>query len=97
MPADGWGRDVMFPGYLDQADLPAIYTAERPVPVSVEPGGVSDSAHRGDGCGVPIVTSTVNGLAGDCRRRGGAGRSAAIRTRSPLPSGESSRSAELRR
>ena len=27
IPDDGWGRDVLFPGWLDQADLPAIYSA----------------------------------------------------------------------
>jgi glycosyltransferase involved in cell wall biosynthesis len=62
LPAAGWGRDVIFPGYLDQADLPAIYSLcdlylypsnqeAFPIPIA-----------EAMACGVPIVTSAANGL-----------------------------------
>jgi glycosyltransferase involved in cell wall biosynthesis len=62
IPDTGWGRDVVFPGYLDQADLPAIYSAcdlylypsnqeAFPIPLT-----------EAMACGTPIITSRVNGL-----------------------------------
>ena len=61
IPDTGWGRDVVFPGYLDQADLPAIYSAcdlylypsnqeAFPIPLT-----------EAMACGTPIITSRVNG------------------------------------
>ena len=61
IPDAGWGRDVIFPGYLDQRDLPAIYSAcdlylypsnqeAFPIPIT-----------EAMACGTPIVTSRVNG------------------------------------
>jgi glycosyltransferase involved in cell wall biosynthesis len=63
IPAEGWGRDVVFPGYLDQADLPAVYTASDlflyPSNFEAFPIPLTEAMS----CGVPIVTSKVNGLA----------------------------------
>lgn len=62
IPAAGWGSDVLFPGWLDQADLPAIYSAcslflypsnqeAFPIPIT-----------EAMSCGAPIVSSLANGL-----------------------------------
>jgi glycosyltransferase involved in cell wall biosynthesis len=62
IPAEGWGANVVFPGWIDQADLPAIYSAAElylytsnleafPIPIT-----------EAMACGTPIVTSDVNGL-----------------------------------
>lgn len=62
IPADGWGRDVLFPGYLDQADLPAIYSASAlylyPSNQEAFPIPITEAMT----CGTPIVTSRANGL-----------------------------------
>jgi glycosyltransferase involved in cell wall biosynthesis len=53
----------VFPGYLDQADLPAIYTASElllyPSNLEAFPIPITEAMR----CGVPIVTSRINGLA----------------------------------
>lgn len=62
IPDDGWGRDVVFPGYLDQSDLPAIYSASDlylyPSNQEAFPIPITEAM----ACGTPIVTSNVNGL-----------------------------------
>jgi glycosyltransferase involved in cell wall biosynthesis len=63
IPDDGWGSSIVFPGYLDQADLPAIYTASElllyPSNLEAFPIPITEAMR----CGVPIVTSRINGLA----------------------------------
>jgi glycosyltransferase involved in cell wall biosynthesis len=62
IPDDQWGADIHFPGWIDQADLPAVYSEAElflyasnleafPIPVT-----------EAMACGTPIVTSSVNGL-----------------------------------
>jgi glycosyltransferase involved in cell wall biosynthesis len=62
IPEEGWGRDVRFPGWIDQADLPAVYSMADlylyasnleafPIPIT-----------EAMTCGTPIITSNVNGL-----------------------------------
>ena len=62
IPEGGWGRDVLFPGWLDQSDLPAIYSASDlflyPSNQEAFPIPVTEAMT----CGTPIVTSAVNGL-----------------------------------
>jgi glycosyltransferase involved in cell wall biosynthesis len=62
IPGDGWGGDVHFPGWIDQADLPAVYSQAAvylyPSNLEAFPIPVSEAMK----CGVPIVTSRANGL-----------------------------------
>jgi glycosyltransferase involved in cell wall biosynthesis len=62
IPEAGWGRDVLFPGWLDQSDLPAVYSASDlflyPSNQEAFPIPVTEAMT----CGTPIVTSAVNGL-----------------------------------
>ncbi len=62
IPADGWGRDVVFPGWLDQQHLPAIYGASDlflyPSNQEAFPIPVTEALT----CGTPLVTSKANGL-----------------------------------
>jgi glycosyltransferase involved in cell wall biosynthesis len=62
LPSDGWGGDVVFPGYLDQQDLPAIYSLADlflyPSNQEAFPIPITEAM----ACGVPIVTSRANGL-----------------------------------
>lgn len=62
IPDEGYGRDILFPGWIDQQDLPAIYSMAElflypsfseafPIPIT-----------EALACGTPIVTSTLNGL-----------------------------------
>jgi glycosyltransferase involved in cell wall biosynthesis len=62
IPEDGWGSGLVFPGWIDQADLPAIYSMAElylytsnleafPIPIT-----------EAMACGTPIITSNVNGL-----------------------------------
>jgi glycosyltransferase involved in cell wall biosynthesis len=62
IPSDGYGGDLHFPGWIDQRDLPAIYSMASlylytsnleafPIPIT-----------EAMACGTPIVTSDVNGL-----------------------------------
>jgi len=69
---EGYGRDIVFPGWIDQADLPAIYSMADlylytsnleafPIPIT-----------EALACGTPIITSDANGLeelAGDAALR----------------------------
>jgi glycosyltransferase involved in cell wall biosynthesis len=62
IPNSGWGRDVLFPGWLDQSDLPAIYSASSlflyPSNQEAFPIPITEAM----ACGTPIVTSRANGL-----------------------------------
>lgn len=62
IPDSGYGRDIHFPGWIDQQDLPAIYSLADlflypsfseafPIPIT-----------EALACGTPIITSTLNGL-----------------------------------
>jgi glycosyltransferase involved in cell wall biosynthesis len=62
IPTDDYGADLVFPGWIDQADLPAIYSLADlflyasnleafPIPIT-----------EAMACGTPIVTSDANGL-----------------------------------
>ena len=62
IPESGWGRNVLFPGWLEQADLPAIYSAADlflyPSNQEAFPIPITEAMT----CGTPIVTSRANGL-----------------------------------
>jgi glycosyltransferase involved in cell wall biosynthesis len=62
IPDEGFGRDILFPGWIDQEDLPAVYSLADlylypsfseafPIPIT-----------EALACGTPIVTSDLNGL-----------------------------------
>jgi glycosyltransferase involved in cell wall biosynthesis len=63
IPDDGYGADIHFPGWLDQQDLPAIYSLATlylyPSNLEAFPIPLTEAM----ACGTPIVTSNVNGLA----------------------------------
>ena len=72
LPEDGWGARIRFPGWIDQADLPAIYSAADlflyPSNLEAFPIPITEAM----ACGTPIVTSDANGLleiAGDAALR----------------------------
>ncbi|MDP9199616.1 MAG: glycosyltransferase family 4 protein [Pseudomonadota bacterium] len=62
LPADGWGKNVVFPGWIDQADLPAVYSASElylyPSMQEAFPIPLTEAMT----CGTPIITSRANGL-----------------------------------
>ncbi|RIK36348.1 MAG: hypothetical protein DCC55_27575 [Chloroflexi bacterium] len=62
LPASGYGRDILFPGWLEQTDLPAIYTLADlylyPSNLEAFPIPITEAL----ACGTPIITSKVNGL-----------------------------------
>ncbi len=71
VPDDGWGADILFPDWIDQEDLPAIYSQATvylyPSNVEAFPIPLTESL----ACGTPIITSDQNGLreiAGDAAR-----------------------------
>ncbi|MCB0305496.1 MAG: glycosyltransferase family 4 protein [Calditrichaeota bacterium] len=72
VPEDGYGSDIVFPGYIDQADLPAVYTMADlylyPSNMEAFPIPITEAL----ACGKPIITSDQNGLreiAGDAALR----------------------------
>ncbi|MFQ5890968.1 MAG: glycosyltransferase family 4 protein [Gemmatimonadota bacterium] len=72
IPSHGWGADVLFPGWIAQEDLPAVYTLADlylyPSNLEAFPIPLTEAM----ACGTPIVTSDVNGLreiAGDAALR----------------------------
>lgn len=72
IPDDGYGRDILFPGYIDQEDLPAVYSMADlylyPSNMEAFPVPITEAL----ACGAPIVTSDQNGLkeiAGDAALR----------------------------
>jgi glycosyltransferase involved in cell wall biosynthesis len=62
IPDGGYGRDVLFPGWIDQADLPAVYSLASlylyPSNLEAFPIPLTEAM----ACGTPIVTSNANGL-----------------------------------
>jgi glycosyltransferase involved in cell wall biosynthesis len=62
VPDDGYGEDIIFPGWIDQKDLPAVYSLAGlflyPSNVEAFPIPLTEAM----ACGTPIVTSDVNGL-----------------------------------
>jgi glycosyltransferase involved in cell wall biosynthesis len=62
IPADGWGRDVLFPGWMDQADLPAVYSASELYLYPSNQEAFPIPLTEAMACGTPIITSRANGL-----------------------------------
>lgn len=62
VPEDGYGRDIVFPGWIDQKDLPAVYSMADlylyPSNLEAFPIPITEAM----ACGTPIVTSNANGL-----------------------------------
>lgn len=62
IPADGWGADVRFPGWIDQEDLPAVYSLADvflyPSKMEAFPIPITEALATG----TPIITSDRNGL-----------------------------------
>jgi glycosyltransferase involved in cell wall biosynthesis len=62
IPDYGYGKDILFPGWVDQEDLPAIYTLADlflyPSRMEAFPIPVTEAM----ACGAPIITSCANGL-----------------------------------
>jgi glycosyltransferase involved in cell wall biosynthesis len=62
IPDDGYGRDILFPDWIDQADLPAVYSLASlylyPSNLEAFPIPLTEAM----ACGTPILTSNVNGL-----------------------------------
>jgi glycosyltransferase involved in cell wall biosynthesis len=62
LPDDGYGRDIHFPGWLEQSDLPAVYSLAAlylyPSNLEAFPIPITEAMR----CGTPVLTSNVNGL-----------------------------------
>jgi glycosyltransferase involved in cell wall biosynthesis len=62
IPEDGYGSDILFPGWIEQADLPAIYSLADlylyPSNLEAFPIPITEAM----ACGTPIITSRANGL-----------------------------------
>ena len=62
LPLDGYGKDIHFPGWIDQKDLPAMYSQAGlylyPSNLEAFPIPITEAL----ACGTPIVTSNTNGL-----------------------------------
>ena len=62
VPAQGWGADVHFPGWISQEDMPAVQSLADlylyPSRLEAFPIPISEAM----ACGTPIVTSRANGL-----------------------------------
>jgi glycosyltransferase involved in cell wall biosynthesis len=62
VPEDGYGQDIIFPGWIDQKDLPAVYSMADlylyPSNLEAFPIPITEAM----ACGTPIVTSNANGL-----------------------------------
>lgn len=62
IPEDGYGGDILFPGWIDQSDLPAVYTLAGlflyPSNLEAFPIPITEAM----ACGTPIITSDANGL-----------------------------------
>jgi glycosyltransferase involved in cell wall biosynthesis len=72
IPQDNFGRDILFPGWIEQEDLPALYSMADlylyPSNLEAFPIPLTEAM----ACGTPIITSNVNGLeeiAGDVALR----------------------------
>lgn len=62
IPEDGYGKDIHFLGWIEQEDLPAIYSLADlflyPSHVEAFPVPITEAL----ACGTPIITSNANGL-----------------------------------
>jgi glycosyltransferase involved in cell wall biosynthesis len=62
IPGDGYGKDMLFPGWIDQKDLPAVYSLAdlylHPSNLEAFPQPVVEAM----ACGTPLITSNANGL-----------------------------------
>ncbi len=62
IPKDGYGKDILFPGWIDQMDLPAVFSLADlylyPSNLEAFPIPLTEAM----ACGTPILTSNVNGL-----------------------------------
>ena len=62
IPEDGYGKDILFPGWIDQMDLPGVYSLADlylyPSNLEAFPIPLTEAM----ACGTPILTSNVNGL-----------------------------------
>ena len=62
IPKDGYGKDILFPGWIDQMDLPVVFSLSDlylyPSNLEAFPIPLTEAM----ACGTPILTSNVNGL-----------------------------------
>lgn len=62
LPATGFGVDIVFPGWIEQEDLPAVYSLASlflyPSNLEAFPIPITEAM----ACGTPIITSNTNGL-----------------------------------
>lgn len=62
IPTGGYGRDILFPDWIDQADMPAVFSLASlylyPSNLEAFPIPLTEAM----ACGTPILTSNVNGL-----------------------------------
>ena len=62
IPTDGYGNDILFPDWIDQADMPAVLSLADlylyPSNLEAFPIPLTEAM----ACGTPILTSNVNGL-----------------------------------
>jgi glycosyltransferase involved in cell wall biosynthesis len=62
LPGEGYGADVVFTGWIDQADLPAIYSLADLYLYPSRLESASIPLMEAMACGAPIVTSAANDL-----------------------------------
>ena len=62
IPIDGYGKDILFPDWIEQADMPAVFSLASlylyPSNLEAFPIPLTEAM----ACGTPILTSNVNGL-----------------------------------
>jgi glycosyltransferase involved in cell wall biosynthesis len=62
IPLDGYGKDILFPDWIDQADMPAVFSMASlylyPSNLEAFPIPLTEAM----ACGTPILTSNINGL-----------------------------------
>lgn len=62
IPQEGYGKDILFPDWIDQADMPAVFSLASlylyPSNLEAFPIPLTEAM----ACGTPILTSNVNGL-----------------------------------
>jgi glycosyltransferase involved in cell wall biosynthesis len=62
LPMDGYGCDILFPDWIDQADMPSVFSLASlylyPSNLEAFPIPITEAM----ACGTPILTSNVNGL-----------------------------------
>ena len=62
IPTEGYGEDILFPGWMDQMDMPAVFSLADlylyPSNLEAFPIPLTEAMI----CGTPILTSNVNGL-----------------------------------